>query len=239
MMLSPQERERKKGMFAKALRSGGNAETKRYMELYADFSQLGYTRDLADDYADSFVNDQKKPLPEDIIQAAKLFDRIHDYGSAEFYLEMLKDKKLNNDDKFSYCIEMLKIKSKQGHWRDAVDFRTENINFMQNHSKKVDMKQLADMYIALALVDCASKKYMPAFKLLMNFGYKPQGKNDAKLLEILITGIYICSKTGNQESVDNAIENAHGAMKLFTEYEHPWLKAYYEKQIEEAAQGII
>ena len=84
-----------------------------------------------------------------------------------------------------------------------------------------------------------AKKYMPAFKLLMNFGYKPQGKNDVKLLEILITGIYICSKTGDRESIDNAVENARSAMKLFTEFEHPWLKDYYEKQIEDAAQGII
>ncbi len=239
MMLSPQERERKKGVFAKALRSGGNADTKRYMELYADFSELGYTRELAENYADAFVNEHKKPLAEDILQTVRLFDRIRDFGSAEFYLYMLKDKKLNNDDKFGYCIEALKNKSKQGHWRDAVDFRTENINFMQNHSEKVDMKQRADLYIALALVDCATKKYMQAFKLLMNFGYKPQGRNDSKLLEILITGIYICSHTGNQESIDNAVENAHGAMKLFTEYEHPWLKAFYEKQIQDAAQGII
>ncbi|MDO4862802.1 MAG: hypothetical protein Q4A05_01425 [Ruminococcus sp.] len=238
-MLSPQERERKKGVFAKALRSGGSAETSRYLDLYATFSQLGYTRDLAEEYADVFVNDQKKPLAEDILQTAELFDRIRDYGSAEFYLEMLKDKKLSNEDKFIYCIQMLKNKSKQGHWRDAVDFRTENINFMQNYSGKVGMKQLADMYIALALVDCASKKYMQAFKLLMGFGYKPQGRNDVKLLEILITGIYICSKTGNQESIDNAVENAHGAMKLCTEYEHPWLKSYYEKRIEDAAQGTI
>lgn len=238
-MLSPQERERKKGVFAKALRSGGNADTKRYMELYADFSQLGYTHELAESYADAFVNERKKPLAEDILQTAELFDRVRDYGSSEFYLEMLTDKKLSNEDKFVYCIQMLKNKSKQGHWRDAVDFRTENINFMQNYSGKVGMKLLADMYIALALVDCASKKYMDAFKLLMGFGYKPQGKNDSKLLEILITGVYICSKTENQESIDNAVENAHGAMKLFTEYEHPWLKAYYEKRIEDAAQGVI
>ena len=238
-MLSPQERERKKGVFAKALRSGGNEDTKRYMELYADFSQLGYTKNLANDYADAFVNDCKKPLAEDIIQTVRLFDRIRDFGSAEFYLDMLKDKKLSNEDKFAYCIESLKNLSKQGHWRPAVDFRTENINFMQNHSEKVDMQQRADLYIALALVDCAAKKYMPAFKLLMNFGYKPQGKNDVKLLEILITGIYICSKTGDRESIDNAVENARSAMKLFTEFEHPWLKDYYEKQIEDAAQGII
>ncbi len=238
-MLSPQERERKKGVFAKALRSGGNADTKRYMELYAEFSNSGYSRSLAEDYADAFVNEHKKPLPEDILQTVRLFDRIRDLSSAEFYLDMLKDKKLSNEDKFVYCIEALKNKSKLGHWRDAVDFRTENINFMQNYSEKVDMMQRADMYIALALVDCAAKHYTQGFKLLMGFGYKPQGKNDSKLLEILITGIYICSKTGDQQSVDNAVENAHGAMKLFTEYEHPWTKAFYEKLIEDAAQGII
>lgn len=238
-MLSPQERERKKGVFAKALRSGGNAETKRYMELYNEFYNSGYSRELAENYADAFVNEHKKPLAEDIIQTAKLFDRIRDLSSTEFYLDMLKDKKLSNEDKFIYCIEMLKNKSKLGHWRDAEDFRTENINFMQNYSEKVDMKQRADMYIALALVDCAAKHYTQGFKLLMNFGYKPQGRNDVKLLEILITGIYICSKTGDQESVDNAVENAHAAMKLFTEYECPWTKAFYEKLIEDAAQGII
>ncbi len=238
-MLSPQERERKKGVFAKALRSGGNAETKRYMELYNEFYNSGYSRELAENYADAFVNEHKKPLAEDIIQTAKLFDRIRDLSSTEFYLDMLKDKKLSNEDKFIYCIEMLKNKSKLGHWRDAEDFRTENINFMQNYSEKVDMKQRADMYIALALVDCATKHYTQGFKLLMNFGYKPQGRNDVKLLEILITGIYICSKTGDQESVDNAVENAHAAMKLFTEYECPWTKAFYEKLIEDAAQGII
>ena len=111
-MLSPQARGRKKGVFAKALRSGGNAETQRYMELYADFSQLGYTIELAENYADAFVNEQKKPLAEDIIQTAILFDRVRDLSSAEFYLDMLKDKKLSNDDKFAYCIEMLKNKSK-------------------------------------------------------------------------------------------------------------------------------
>lgn len=238
-MLSPQERERKKGVFGKALRSGGNADTKRYMELYEDFSISGYSAELAENYADAFVNEHKKPLAEDVLQTVQLFDRIRDFRSAEFYLDMLKDKKLSNEDKFAYCIETLKNKSKQGHWRDAEDFRTENINFMQNYSEKVDMKQRADMYIALALVDCAAKHYMQGFKLLMGFGYKPQGKNDSKLLEILITGIYICSMTGNQESIDNAVENAHGAMKLFSEFEHTWTRSFYEQKIEDAARGII
>ena len=238
-MLSPQERERKKGVFAKALRSGGNEDTKRYMELYADFSQLGYTKNLANDYADAFVNDRKKPLAEDIIQTVRLFDRIRDLGSAEFYLDMLKDKNISNEDKFAYCIESLKNLSKQGHWRPAVDFRTENINFMQNHSEKVDMQQRADLYIALALVDCAAKKYMPAFKLLMNFGYKPQGRNDSMLLEIMITAVYIFAKADDIEGLEGALANANGCLKLFKDFDFSWQEEYYQKRIRDASQGIL
>ena len=123
-MLSPQEREKKKGVFAKALRSGGNADTQKYLELYGDFSQNGYSRELAESYAAAFVDDRKKPLPEDILQTARLYEKVHDYKTAEFYLEMLADKKLSGDDKFIYCINCLSVKSKQGHWRDAEDFRT-------------------------------------------------------------------------------------------------------------------
>lgn len=238
-MLSPQEREKKKGVFAKALRSGGNADTQKYLELYGDFSQNGYSRELAESYAAAFVDDRKKPLPEDILQTARLYEKVHDYKTAEFYLEMLADKKLSGDDKFIYCINCLSVKSKQGHWRDAEDFRTENIHFMQKHSEKVDMDLRADLYIALALADCAAKHYAQGFKLLMGFGYKPKGKNDLKLLDILITGIYICSQTDNEGSVYNAVSNAHGAMRLITEYEHPWLEDYYEQRIKDASEGII
>lgn len=237
-MLSTQEREHKRGMIAKTFRQSGT-DVKKYDELYIQFCHDGYSKDLAELFADTFVNEPKKPAPDDIIQTAQLFDRVHDLSSAEFYLDMLKDKKLGNDDKFSYCVEMLKNKSKQGHWRDAEDFRTENINFMQNYSEKVDIKQRADMYIALALVDCAAKHYTQAFKLLTGFGYKPQGKNDTKLIEIVITGVYICAKSGDEGSLENAVNNAHSALKLFSDYEYYWTKAYYEKCIEEAAKGII
>ena len=237
-MLSPQERERKKGVFAKALRSGGNADTQRYLELYGDFSQNGYTRELAENYADFFVNDRKKPLHEDILQTVRLFEKIRDYGSAEFYLEMLADKKLSGEDRFIYCINSLNVKSKQGHWRDAEDFRTENINFMQIHSEKVDASKRADMYISLALTDCAAKHYEQALKLLSNFGYKPQGATDLKLLEIMITGVYILAKSGNKEELEGAKENAYGYLKLFS-FDNDWSKAYYENCIEEAAEGIL
>ncbi|MCR4888390.1 MAG: hypothetical protein K5979_04315 [Ruminococcus sp.] len=238
-MLSPKEREEKKGVFAKALRAGGNADTKRYQELYDEFCENGYSRSFAEEYADAFVNDRKKPLVEDILQTIRLFDKAHDYGNAEYYLGMLSDKKLCADDKFSYCIEALKNKSKQGHWRDAEDFRTENISFMQKYSEKVNMDRLADLYIALALADCSAKHYTQGFKLLTGFGYKPKGKNDVKLLEILITGIYICSKSGSEGGVYNAVSNAHGAMKLFSKFAHPWTEDYYEQCIREASEGII
>ena len=238
-MLSPQDREKKKGVFAKALRSGGNADTAKYQELYSEFCNNGYSREFAEKYADAFVNDRKKPLAEDILQTVRLFDKAHELTSAEFYLDMLAEKKLSGDEKYIYLIENLKNKSKQGHWRDAVDYRTENIKFLQNHSEKVNMDQLADLYIALALADCAAKNYTQGFKLLTGFGYKPKGKNDVKLLEILVTGIYICFKSRSQGGVYNAISNAHGAMKLFSEFEHPWSEAYYEQCIKDAANGII
>lgn len=235
-MLSPQERERKKGMFAK--RSSENI--KKYTELYAEFCQNGYTKALAEDYADFFVENVKKPAHGDVIQTAQLFDRLHDFKSAAIYLERLEDvvKKMSHEEKFIYCIEMLKNKSKLGNWRDAEDFRTDNINFMQIYSDKVDMNQKADMYIALALSDCAAKHYAPAFRLLTGFGYKPQGRNDVKLLEILITGVYICAKSGDSASIENAVNNARAALGLFKEFEHSWSRAYYETRISEAAEGI-
>ncbi|MBO5164275.1 MAG: hypothetical protein J6B75_07525 [Ruminococcus sp.] len=235
-MLSLQEREHKKGMFAKKT----SENIKKYSELYAEFCQNGYTKALAEDYADFFVENAKKPAHGDIIQTAQLFDRLHDFKSAAFYLERLEDvtKKMTHEEKFLYCIEALKNKSKLGNWRDAEDFRTENINFMQIHSDKVDMNQKADMYIALALSDCAARHYSSAFRLLTGFGYKPQGRNDVKLLEILTTGVYICAKSGDTASVENAVNNARAALGLFKEFEHSWSKSYYETRIAEAAEGI-
>ncbi|MBQ2518482.1 MAG: hypothetical protein II538_00540, partial [Bacteroidaceae bacterium] len=55
----------------------------------------GYSRDLCEQYAEAFINDVKKPMTEDIIQIASLYDRIHDSKSAGFYLDMLSEKKLS------------------------------------------------------------------------------------------------------------------------------------------------
>lgn len=235
-MLSSQEREHKRGKFGKKSSEG----TKKYDELYAKFSQEGYSKALAEEFSEYFVLDAKKPAPEDIIQAVRLYDRIHDLKNASFFLGKLEEnKKLTNEEKFLYCTEALINKSKLGNWRDAEDFRTENINFMQKYSEKVDMNMLADMYIALALSDCAAKHYGSAFRLLTGFGYKPQGKNDKKLLDILITGVYICARSGDAASLENAVNNARAALGLFKEFDHSWTKEYYENRITEASEGMI
>ena len=225
--------ERKKNRFAKSLLPSFNAELKKYDECYQLFTQNGYTKELCELYADYFVNNTKKPAADDILQLAELFEHINDAGSAEFYLDMLEGKKLSSEDKYAYCLAMLRNISRQKRWRDA-----ENINFLQTYSQKKPLPQQADLYIALSLVDCAAKHYPQAFGLL-NFGYKPQGKNDEKLLEIMTTAVYIFACEGDQENIDDAVKNAKSCLKLFSEFRFDWSKAYFEKRIENAAQKII
>ena len=231
--------ERKKSKPAKALLPSFTAELRRYDDIYQVFCKAGYSKELCEMYASAMVGDLKKPDPYDIIETAKLYDKIHDISTAYFYIDKLSDKKLSGDDKYEYCIEMLKLLSKKGKWRDAVDFRTENINFLQNYSAKLPLQRQADLYIALALVDCAAKKYDQAFRMLMGFGYKPQGKNDTTLLEILITGVYICACSGDSEGLSDAMDNAHECLKIFKELPFDWSREYYENCIEEASERII
>ncbi len=232
-MLSPLERK-KKSKFS--LRPSFNADMKKYEEIYQIYCDEGYTKNLCELFADAFVNEQKKPAPEDIIQAAKLYSKIHDLSNAEFYLDMLSDKKISGEEKYDYCVEMLKIHSKLGHWRDAEDFRTENINFMQNYAEKTAIDKKVDLYIALALTDCAAKKYNQAFKMLTSFGYKPQGTHDTKLLEILITGVYICACSDDRSELANAVGNAENCLKIMGNFDFGWCKKYYEQRIASAAE---
>ena len=234
-MLSPSER--KKNSFTRSLLPSFAAEMKKYEEVYQLFITEGYSKELCDMYAEYFVDNVKKPVAEDIINLATFYNKIYNYRNASFYLEMLAEKKLSGDEKFNYCIEMLRAKSKLGKWRDAEDFRTENINFMQNYSQKKTLKQQANMYIALALTDCAAKKYNQAFKL-MKFGYKPHGRNDTKLLEIMITGVYIFACSKDVENLEAAIESANACLNLFSEFKYSWSREYYKKAIEVAAKGI-
>ena len=232
-MITPTERKK----LSFPIRPSHNSEMKKYEEVYLTYANTGYTKDLCDQYSSSFVDDAKKPSPVDVIQLAMLYERILDYKTAAFYLDKLEERKVGGIDKYHYCVEMLRVKSLLGKWRDAEDFRTENIDFMQKQSEKLSSQRQADLYIALALTDCAAQHYEQALKLL-KFGYKPQGKNDKTLLEIFITAIYIFAKAGDQEGVEGAVGNARGCMKLFSKYEFSWCEEYYNKRIEAAANGI-
>lgn len=230
--------ERKKIRFARSLLPSFNSEIKKYDEAYQYFCKNGYTKELCELFGDYFVNNIKKPAQDDIILLASLYDKIHDSKSAEFYLEMVSEKKLNNEERYSYCIGMLNAISKLKRWRDAEDFRTENIKFIQNYMQKIPLRNQVDMYVALALADCAAKNYSGAFRML-NFGYKPQEKYDTKLLDILITAVYINACQGDDENIKAAIDNAYSCLKIFKKFEFDWCKEYYKKCIDNAAEGIL
>jgi hypothetical protein len=231
--------EKKKIRFAKALLPSYSADLKQYDEIYQVYCRSGYTRELCDMYADAFVNDHKKPAVDDVLQTASLYGKIYDYKTEEFYLDTLTDKKLSSEERYYYCLEELSTISKIGRWRDAEDFRTDNISFIQTYmQKKKTINQQTGMYIALALADCAAKKYDKAFRLL-NFGYKPVGKNDKCLLDIMTTAVYINAMSGDKENLDAAINNAKSCLRLFDSFEFEWSKTYFEKRIENAAKGII
>ena len=232
-MLSPAERK-KIGFPLLA----GSTEIKKYGDVYFEFANNGYCKEVCENYADVLIDNAKKPAPFDIVQLASMYDRMHDSKMALFYLEMLTDKKMNSDERFEYCIEMLKALSKLGRWRDAEDFRTYNINFMQKHSEKVTLQRKAKLYMALALTDCAAKKYSQALKLL-KFGYKPRGKNDTTLLEIFITVVYIFARAGDKDGLEGALGNAESCLNLLRDFDFLWQPDYYSNRIKEAAEGIL
>lgn len=228
--------ERKKIKFTKSL---FGTDTKKYDELYQQFCREGYTKELSDSYAEAFVDNIKKPAADDVIQAAKLYRKIFDYKNAQFYLEMLADKKLGTDDRYAYCLEMLRITSSLGQWRDAEDFRTENVSFIQTYmAKKKLLNEDVEMYISLALPDIAAKRYDEAFRLI-NFGYKPKGRNDERLLSIFIAAVYLNYFSGDEESLGAAVENANCCLKLFNTFSFEWSKADFENRILKASEGKI
>lgn len=214
------------------------SEMKKYTEVYGLFLESGYTKELCEAYADAFIDNAKKPSSFDIIQLASLYDRIYDHKTAFLHLEKLLDKKMSSDERFFFCNEALKTYSKIGNWREAADFRTANINFLQRYTEKAPLKKQAELYMALALTDCAAKNYQQALKLL-KFGYKPQGANDFVLLEIFITVVYIFAKADDEEGLKGALENAQSCLKLFKQFNFPWQKEYYEERIENAANCIL
>ncbi|MBO7475071.1 MAG: hypothetical protein J6U00_13925 [Ruminococcus sp.] len=233
-MLSPMER--KKVGFP--LLTSSAVELKKYVDVYGLFIETGYTTELCDAYSDAFIDNAKKPSSFDFIQLASFYDKIMDHKSAYFYLDKLSERKLSGEERFDYCTGMLRSISKIGNWRDAEDFRTANISFLQKMSSKVSQKKEAELYIALALADCAAKNYTQALKLL-KFGYKPQGKNDVTLLEIFITAVYIFARSGDSVGLEGALGNAEGCLKLFKKFDFSWEEAFYRDRVDNAAKGIL
>ena len=233
-MLSPIER--KKTTFS--LFPSHSTDMKKYDEVYLTFANTGYNKELCEFYAQTFIDNVKKPNTIDILQLAKLYEKIHDHKTALYYLNTLQDKKLSGNEKYYYCIQTLKAISLSGNGLDAEHFRTQNINFMQNYSEKLSLQKQADLYISLALSDCAGKNYDQALKLL-KFGYKPQGKNDPKLLEIFITAVFIFAKSNDAEGLDGALENAISCLRLYSNFDFGWYKEYYVNRISDASKGIF
>ncbi|WP_028517212.1 hypothetical protein [Ruminococcus flavefaciens] len=233
-MISPNERKK----IGFPLLASANAEMKKYAEVYSLFAENGYSKELCDAYADAFLDNVKKPSPFDIVQLAALYDRIHDHKTAFFYLEKLTEKKLGGDDRFFFCVEVLTILGKIGNWREAENFRTNNISFLQKHSEKASLNMQAALYMALAVTDCAAKNYRQGLKLL-KFGYKPQGSKDTTLLEIFITAVYIFAKANDKEGLEGALHNAECCLALFKDFDFPWQGEYYRERIENAANGIL
>ena len=232
-MLSSSDRKRMK--FTKVI----GADNKKYEELYQQFCSYGYTKELCEEYADAFVNNVRKPEAGDIIQLAAMYEAVYDYKSAVFYLDMLAEKKMSGEIKYHYCMKNLRALSLSGKWRDAEDFRTENINFIQTYmEKKKLLNDDVDMHVALALVDCAAKRFSYAFKT-MNFGYKPKGRNDEQLLRMFVAVVYIYYCSGDAEGLEQAVINARSCLKLFNEFRFTWSKEYYESLVENAANGIL
>lgn len=226
---------RKKSGMAKAFGS----DSKRYNELYQQFCQKGYTKELCDEYAEAFINNEKKPSAADVIQVAAMYGELSDHKSADFYLELLSDRKLTGEVRYQYCIQRMRNFSLSGRARDAVHFRTANIDFIQNYMEKRGILNAdLEMYIALALVDCVSEQYRYAFKTL-NFGYKPTGRNDEKLLRLFITAVYIYSMCGDQEGFDQAIINATSCIKLFNSFSFSWSREHFINLLNNAANGAL
>lgn len=226
--------ERKKLGLAK-----GFGSDKKYDEIYQQFAVGGYSKELCESFADTFVNNVKKPSASHIIQLAILYEKIFDYKRSDYYLELLSDKRLSADEKYHYCMHKLRSISLVGNWRDAEDFRTENIDFIQTYmEKKKLLNDDVDMHTALALVDCAAKRFAYSFKTL-NFGYKPKGRNDEQLLRMFIAVVYIYYKSGDAEGLEQAKINAISCLKLFNEFKFSWSKDHYAMLIENAANGIL
>ncbi|MDE5946273.1 MAG: hypothetical protein K2G63_03040 [Oscillospiraceae bacterium] len=203
------------------------------------FRSEGFTKSFCESYRQAYIDSCKNPFPAHIILCASYYGKAGEHNSANMLLNRLDIKKLSGECKFVYCLEKLMACGKTGDWSEGEDIRNDNIKFIQNYMQgKKSPEYKVQMYISLALIDCAYKHYADAFGLL-NFGYKPSGKNDTNFLHILITAIYIYAKMGDSNNIDTAVKNAQIFLSKFNEFEYPWCKSYYENLIINASNGKL
>lgn len=215
------------------------SDKKKGKKAYEIFRAEGFTCNFCDTYRQTYVN-TSSPFPPHIVLCASYYSKISEHDTADMILKHIKNPdKLDGESRFLYCIEFLTICGKTGDWNKGEKFRTRNIGFLQKYAeKRKDPEYKVNMYIALSLVDCAHQNYADAFTLL-NFGYKPYGKNDTNFLDILINAIYIYSKMKDQDNLNTAIDNADTFLSNFTKFDYHWQSQYYKDNIQKAIWGKL
>jgi len=208
-------------------------------QLTVSFNEYGYSADFCKEFNKALIEDKKGIKSVDVLFLASLYNKSGDSISAEFYLDKAQDMKMNNDERFMYCCEMLFLLSKRNKGKDGDIFRANNIKFMQTYlQKNNESENYVNLYTVLALVDCANRRYADAFSLLQ-FGYKPAGRNDKLFLRILTTAVYIYAKMGNKEGLSEAAENAKRYLKTFSSFSYKWEQQYLEECILKAEKGKL
>jgi len=214
-------------------------DTQKGLKAQKIFLSEGFTCKFCDTYRKIYI-DKGNAFPPHIIKCASYYEKICEHDTADMLLNRIrKPERLDRESRFLYCILTLNLCGKTGDWTKGEDIRKKNIGFMQKYvDKQKNPEYEVNMYIALSLIDCACKHYADAFTLL-NFGYKPSGKNDTNFLDILINAVYIYSKTKNDDNLNTAINNASTFLENFTSFKYPWSKQYYKDLIKKASCGKL
>lgn len=215
-------------------------EKQKGVEAYQIFCSEGFTCKFCDTYRRAYI-DNGNPFPPRIIICASYYEKIGENHTANMLLKKIKKpERLDKESRFNYYLEMMMVCGKNGDALNGEIIRNKNIGFIQKyvHKKRYKPEYRINMSIALSLVDCACKRYGDALSLL-NYGYKPNGKNDENFLNILITAVYIYSKAQNDDNLITAVKNAKTFLNHFTKFKFPWQPDYYNERIKKASKGNL
>ena len=215
-----------------------SSKYKKYPDLIDLFSTEGYSSRFCREFADTFIENAKKVDDADIVNAMTFYCFSGDLSTAERYLEMVNVKKLNAEERFEFGCTALNIYGRSGDWRSGVEFRDENVSFLEKYARKQkDPEPLVKLYLALSLIDCAQQKYGRAYRLINTF--KPRNRNDVLFLQVLITVIYICAKAGDESQLSDATCAAYRYLEKCNTFEYTWSRDYLIKKIEAARIGMF